>query len=310
MSNKSDPVKQHWVPRSYLRVFRDPASTKRKPFVWYFEKDKAFTSPVPQSPKSIMYEEHLYTIETSGGSRHYDIEHAYAEGVDASYPAIVQKIEKREPLDANEHMALCTFIAAQMMRTPQMRDAFVGFLNHVANIGEQMAHAQGKTSRMAEEMRMQAKNMHILNTFELIPEIAGTLFKMNVAFVCAPKLGKRFITSDNPVFLRNPDLRWQRALSPGLGQKNVELYFPASPSTLVILNWNNYRGYVQVSHKEMHEMNRLIQGHAVRWLAASAKKRNLYWFSRYPADPLFLFKIMRFRILLLWDRIKLWYAKR
>ena len=310
MPDDNKPKNQHWVPQSYLRYFRDPSSTLDKPFVWFFKKDKAFRSPTLVPTKSIFYEKHLYTVELEGGEKHYGVEEAYAKQIDAKWPPIYEKIESRQPLNDEEHKTLCLFIAAQMLRTPHIRDSFIDFMNRIADMGEQIAATHGTTSKQAEEIRKKSKNLHTINIVELIPEIATVLHDMNIAFGCAPTSGKRFITSDNPVFMRNPDLQWQRFMGPGLMQKRIEIYFPASPTTLVILGWQNYRGYVHLDNKWVSEMNRWIQAHAVSWFVAPSKKRELYWFSRYPADPFFLLKIVRFRLQMLWDRLKNRYARR
>lgn len=304
MKDENKPKKQHWVPQSYLRYFRDPATTLEKPFVWLFKKDKAFRSPILVPTKTIFYEEHLYTVETPDGERHYEVEEAYAKSIDAKYPPVIQKIEKREPLSEGEHKTLCTFVAAQLLRTPQVRDSFIDFMNRVAEMGERMAEAHGTESKQAKEIRQHSKNLHTLNTVELIPEIATVLYRMNIALGCAPEAGRRFITSDNPVFMRNPDLQWQRFWGPGLGQKRIEVYFPASPTTLIIFTWQNYRGYVHLGNGWVSEMNRWIQNHAMDWFVASSKKPQLYWFSKYPADPFFLLKIAKFQLLSLMDRLK------
>ena len=310
MKVENKPKKQHWVPQSYLRYFKDPATTLEKPFVWLFKKDKAFRFPNLVPTKTIFYEEHLYTLETPDGERHYEVEEAYAKSIDAKYPPVIQKIEKREPLNEEEHKLLCTFVAAQLLRTPHVRDSFIQFTNQVAAMGRQMAATHGAESKVADEMEKQAQNWHTLNIIELIPEIATVFYQMNVAFGCAPLAGKRFITTDNPVFMRNPDLQWQRFWGPGLGQRRIEVYFAASPTTLVTFTWQNYRGYVHLNDGWVSEMNRWIQGHAVDWFVAASKKPELYWFSKYPADPFFLLKIIRFRLSSLWDWIKCRYEGR
>lgn len=54
--------------------------------------------------------------------------------------------------------------------------------------------------------------------------------KMSLSFLCSDRTGSRFITSDDPVTLFNPDLQWQRFYGPGLAQRNIQVTMSVSPN--------------------------------------------------------------------------------
>ncbi len=56
--------RQHYVPRSYLKAWLDPACPpKQTPYVWIFEKDQR--TGRRKSPEKILRETDMYTIRTT-----------------------------------------------------------------------------------------------------------------------------------------------------------------------------------------------------------------------------------------------------
>ncbi len=305
------PRTHHWVPQSYLQYFRDPATSEDDPKFWVFDAGKLIKSRKPRRVRisEVFHQRDLYALEGPNGEKDYAIEHLLGDLIDSRYPALVEKIERKEPLNDREHKDLCLFTAAQLMRTPTVMDSFVNFIVQVEEMG--VVVSKGAAGQHAsEELRRDAENAHRQNLVELIPEIAGILYQMNVAFCCAPLFGPRFITSDEPCFMRNPRLQGQSFYSPGLGQKDVELYLPISPNVLAIFCWSNCRGYLNLSKEWVAENNRMIQGHSNRWFASSSSKASLYWFSRYPLDLGFLLRLMISRFKRSLHRLKIRYGRK
>jgi len=76
-----------------------------------------------------------------------------------------------------------------------------------------------------------------------LPDITQLLRKMSIAFLCGEG-GAKFVTSDDPCNLFNPDLQWQQIYGPGLTQKNVQLTLPLSPDIMLCMSWVALRGYM------------------------------------------------------------------
>lgn len=119
---------------------------------------------------------------------------------------------------------------------------------------------------------------------------------MNIAFLCAEGSSSKFVTSDDPCNLFNPDLQWQRFYGPGLGQKNVQLTLPLSPNILLCMSWSNLRGYIKWQRKRVDEANRMIVGHCYRYVVSHSPKIKRLWFSRYPRNIFFILKILKHKL--------------
>ncbi len=72
--------KQHFVPKSYLEAWCDPACPKKQtPYVWLFSCDGADIKR--KSPKNIFYETDMYTILGKNGERILTLEHGLQQRV-------------------------------------------------------------------------------------------------------------------------------------------------------------------------------------------------------------------------------------
>jgi hypothetical protein len=118
---------------------------------------------------------------------------------------------------------------------------------------------------------------------------------MNLAFLCAEK-GSRFITSDDPCNLFNPDLQWQKLYGPGLAQRNIEVTLPLSPEIMLCMTWSNLRGYIKWEEKRVDESNRLIVGHCYKYFISHGPKTKLVWFSNYPWNLAFIIKVFKHKL--------------
>jgi hypothetical protein len=113
--------KQHFVPVCYLKPWCDPATpTGHTPYVWLFDCDGQ--NPRAKSPTKILHETDMYTIEVPGGGRNLRLEKGLSALEDKFARIRNCKIKYGRPLDKEEHMLLCFFIAAARARTPANRE--------------------------------------------------------------------------------------------------------------------------------------------------------------------------------------------
>jgi len=141
------------------------------------------------------------------------------------------------------------------------------------------------------KLREYQKDAHKLTLANLLPEITDMLIQMNLAFLCAKKGSKaKFITSDDPCNLFNPDLQWQHFYGYGLGQKNIQLTIPLSTDIEACFCWNDLRGYIKIPDKRIQDINRMTRGMCHSFFVTSSPILKRLWFSRYPLDIIFIFK--------------------
>ncbi len=288
----SAPRKQHYLPQCYLREFVDPNTPSgHEPYVWIFSKGGK--EKKKRAPHNTFHETGLYTLEIEGEKR-YSIETSLAQ-LESRYAETVRdKVKKRLPLSDEEHVVLCAFVAAMMQRTLRMKENLESFMDQVIGKVEVMEKMQGLAPEKSVELREAKKDSHKLGLIQLLPELTQMLFKMSLTFLCTDGTGARFITSDDPVTLFNPDLQWQRFYGPGLVQGNIQVTMPISPEITACMTWSDLRGYIRIPRSRIEDLNRMTRAHCFRFFVSNSGKKRWVWFSPVPVyDPWFLVKVAR-----------------
>jgi len=302
---KNKPTKQHYVPECYLRGWVDPKTPAgQEPYVWIFNRGEKVGRK--KAPSNIFTETDLYTIRLKTGEKDYSIEETLSN-LEGRYANIFRnKIQKHLPLSEEEHITLCVFVAAMLQRTPRYRDNMDRFHNELIEHTEAMEKSHGIDPKESEKMKEFQKNSHRMSIVQMLPSITEMLMPMSIAFLCAQG-GSKFVTSDDPCNLFNPDLQFQRFYGPGLGQKHVQLTLPLSPEIALCMSWSPLRGYAEWSNDEVEEMNRMVVGHCYKYFVSHNAKVRRHWFRRYPLDFFFILKIIRHQVEMRWYKIKSWY---
>lgn len=302
------PTKQHYVPQCYLREWVNPNTPSgQEPYVWIFNRGEK--SGKKKAPSNIFTETDLYTLHHKSGKKNYAIEETLSN-LEGKYATVFrEKISKHLPLTEEEHIYLCAFVAAMMQRTPRYRDNMNRFYDELASHAEAMEQAHGAPTTESTRIRAQKENNHKLTVMQLLPDITEMLLQMSVAFLCTTGRSK-FVTSDDPCSLFNPDLQWQRFYGPGLEQQNVQLTLPLSPSIMLCLSWSPLRGHIRWSNSEVEEANRMTINSCYKYFVSHGPKTRRHWFRRYPLDFFFILKILRHQISMRWYQVKRWYEDR
>lgn len=288
----SEPKAQHVIPRCYLKQFVDPNTPPgQEPYVWIF--DRKSKRGRKRAPKNILIEADLYTFEVKDGKKDYALEKNLSQ-IESEYASVFENtISRRVPLNEYEHVMLCAFVAAMLQRTLKQKENIEGFFDRLITMTEDMEKAHGLPRNKSFELRQARDDAHKISIIQSVPYITTILLKMNLAFLCANRLGS-FITSDAPCSLFNPQLQWQRFYGPGLGQKHVEVLMPLSPEICVLFSWvNNMRGYLGIGKDLIHECNRMVVGYTHQYFIANSPKLKRRWFRRFPLDPVLIWRIVR-----------------
>jgi len=290
------PKGQHFVPACYLREWIEVLPPRGR--IWIFSKDGK--KKRKQRPEKVFISNDLYTIEFKG-KKNYFIEETLSN-LEGKYATVFrEKIKKHTPINEEERIILCTFVAAMFLRTLKRRDNMEELYSQLVQQAESFEQANDLGHKESERLKQEKKDVHRLNLVQLLPEITKILCKMNIAFLCAGFRAK-FITSDNPCNLFNPDLQWQGFRGPGLLDKNIEVSLPLSPNILLCMSWSNLRGYIKWKKSDVEEANRKTVGHCYRELISNSRRKKRIWFRRYPMDLFFIFKIIHHKYnIMVWE---------
>jgi len=284
------PKKQHYVPQFYLREFVDPNTPAgHEPYVWVFSKTGNLEER--RAPKNVFWETDLYTFDVAG-AKQYDIEKFLSE-IESEFAEVVRKtIKKRLPLTPQEHYAVCRFVATMLQRTVRQKNNQEGFYEALIAQVERLEAHRGSGASTSERLRKSKEQIHKFGILGILSEIPDLLTQMSLAFLCTDRLSARFITSDDPVTLFNPDLQWQRFYGPGLAQSGVELTMPISPESALCMTWSKLTGYIQIPRWRVEELNRFTRGHCYEHFISHSQKTKWIWFSRFPwHDPYSMFRL-------------------
>lgn len=299
------PTKQHYVPESYLAGWVDPNTPAgQEPYVWVFNQGER--KGRKKAPSNLFTKTDLYTLKLRTGEKSYEIEETLSN-LESKYATTLQeKIKKYLPLTEEEHIFLCAFVCVMLQRTLRHRDNLERFIDELIGHTEALEQAHDVPPRESDRLKCFKQDGHKVGMMRSLPDITQLLSKMSIAFFCAEG-GSKFVTSDDPCNLFNPDLQWQRIYGPGLAQKNIQLTLPLSPDIMLSMSWIPFRGYMWWSKGQAEEANRMTIGQCYSYYVSHSAKTRRHWFRRYPLDFLFILKILKHQAARAWHRVKMWY---
>jgi hypothetical protein len=297
--------KQHFVPKSYLEAWCDPATPPgHEPFVWVFPKDGGV--PRQRAPKTIFRETDLYTIKLPGGHRDLRLEHGLAE-LESRFSSIARTVlPDHQEMALTTKVILCAFVAAMHSRTTRQRDHLQTVWGDILkkmeameadmrtrSPAEQKAIAKGslpprdpRQSLGIEEVRQLAAAPLQHTLISAITSEVPMLAEMHLAVLeAAPP--NFFITSDAPCVWFDPEAR-ERAFpynQPGLGWPTIEVSLPVSPQQVLLFNRAGLDGYYRAAPPVIHELNRRTRGYAHKSFVSSHDQADPYWYQVSPDPP-------------------------
>ncbi|WP_181429468.1 DUF4238 domain-containing protein [Enterococcus plantarum] len=244
----TNPIKQHYVPQSYLNFFTDDSNY----FYSYLVKSNKI---IRQSPKNTGFQKNFYTLEYEG-VKNYEIETYLANNIDCLYKPVVEKIVNDGILSLNDKKDLITFICFQYLRTPYHRE------NINKNLVKSFRFRNRANIDSNDNEPIDISKEHSLShMFEFADEMIQMLMKHDFIILRSPKEGE-FMTSDNPYCMVQE--KWSYG-SGGLGILNTAKFFPLTPKHLLYLrNPKNLdiggrdMNPINLNRKEVRRLNLMI----------------------------------------------------
>lgn len=224
----SDPVRQHFVPKVYLRGFCADLGKRDQIHVRDLATGRNFLSALDR----VAVKRHFYTLPPGTPLASFAVEQWFSTLETKAQP-VLEEIRTGQCLpDGDESMrVLSTFVATLHLRTRQglqivqghQADVRAGNRTGYPETLEGERYVQDLLQFGEEEMRQ----LFARSAVVVGQRIGETLRAMKWRLLQAAP-GTYFITSENPVFSYHPtELRW------GLGTPGVHIMFPVSPSILI-----------------------------------------------------------------------------
>ncbi len=292
--------RQHWIPRSYLKAWCDPATPKgQQPYVWRFDKDGG--SCAKKSPKNIFHATDLYTIHLRDGTRELSIEHGLS-GLESEFVRIRDEILTKEcKVPQRDRFLLCAFVAAMRARSrsqmQHLQSHFQEIYDRMTKLKEIMEarplHERVKSARRVprsrprderrtsdyEDMKAIAQGPMGPWVVELTNGQLPYLTRMNLV-VLTTNSATGFITSDRPCVWADPESH-KRPLNlrgPGLGFPSTEITMPASPTQMLLLSRGAPSGYCEVAGAIVDACNRRTRFYADEYFIVNCERTKPIWF--------------------------------
>lgn len=221
------PIRQHWVPKVYLRAFCAEPKELEQVHARDLVKGINFLSALDR----VAVKRHFYTLSPGTPEESFAVEHAFSKIESDVAPVLVAIRESNELPTASEDFAiLAQFVATLHLRSRQGLQIIYGHREEVRSRVQQKAAAVNNASQFMdklidfddEEMReLFAKSSIIVGR-----KIAETLKPMCWRLLLTTS--DYFITSENPVYTFH-----RTAENWGLGTPGAHIIFPLSPSLLI-----------------------------------------------------------------------------
>lgn len=114
----SEPVKQHYIPRSYLKNFAHCNNKKKCLVDVFYKKEDIIRENI--DTKSICYKKHLYTLNTKDDNKKYELELYYANNVDGEFQNIYKLLidKNKNVLTKEEKFKVLYVCLSFYFRTP------------------------------------------------------------------------------------------------------------------------------------------------------------------------------------------------
>lgn len=292
-------MEHHFVPRFYLRGFRDPSIPEgQEPWLWVADLKERVVGR--RAPKNIGKAANYYASPEFDQTAEETVEQGLSK-IESTVAPVVKKLLRGElDLTGQERVDLLFFMAFFVARVPFFRNTIEQFAADVAKMILQVSasHPEHFEQTFREALKgqdeltpeeIEEKRKWVLDdtkyTVKASPKLSlaiGFQAALNTIFPIFDQMrwlilqageSERFITCDSPVSWFDPTPRPAFYSGHGLGMRNVEVTFPIGPEVALLGTWEGGTGYKKVPDRVVTEFNRRRVAFADRHVFADSSDR-------------------------------------
>jgi hypothetical protein len=266
------PRRQHYIPQSYLNRF---AATKGQLVVFDFFNERKFVT----SPQNVAHIRDFYYADVNDAANANIVE-SYFSKIEGPAKCIIDEFVKTmKPPNKKDWNVLSEFIAGMYVRIPHFRfqyleiaESFLRVLGKKARANQKFNESlqSSKTTKPPEDLSDYGvaihQNEYVLTMLKLIPNITTVISQMTPSLLISYGTSK-FITSDNPVILFDP--KPKPYLGSGWLTETIEVYFPLSPLTCLVLRQKGNYEVLPADNKCVAMLNTHLITFATQYLFSS-----------------------------------------
>lgn len=221
------PVRQHWVPKTYLRGFCADSQDRGQIHTCDLTTGKRFLASLDR----VAVQKHLYTLDQNSEHPSYAVEEALSR-LETEATILLTDIRSSEelPTETAATAVLARFVAVLHMRTRQGLQMVEGLRNEVCRDGDPFqVDRQGDLANALGSLKSEGVRELFARAVVVVGERIATHVKTMHWRLLRAESGY-FVTSENPVisFHRTSE-RW------GIGTPGVHVLFPISPTLMLFM---------------------------------------------------------------------------
>ena len=221
----NEPIRQHWVPKAYLRAFCAPPFEREQIYAYDLIEGRTFKTSID----NVAVMRHFYTLGLEQGQPSYAVENALSRIESDVKPILIQLIETEQLLlNSSQRIILASFIATLFMRTRQGLQVIYNFRDEIdkddITSGDQLplSFAEDLIELNDEGMR----EFFAKTVIKAADKLSAVVDSMHWRILRATE--NYVITSENPLVLYHPsEKRW------GLGTPGAHIHLPLSPKLIL-----------------------------------------------------------------------------
>jgi hypothetical protein len=277
-------MNQHFIPQTYLKKFAHTQNEKNY-FVAVFDKITGKYIP-KMSVGNICVENDLYTLKHLEGNDKYSIENFFSDNVENKFPEIYKLLveDKKSFITSEEKNFILYTTLSMYFRTPKVLNQFVAFAGELVQNAQK--HSNAKTinflgyeiSLMEKSFLEITKEIRETNRINYIKTQLALLesfvkFKFFDGLVVIELIGyQEFITSDNPVEIRN-----SAEIGFHLFNSRNSIYIPLDPKHALFIAPNDKDSIInEVFYQKDNFVQHITSNHvsfenAERWIIGTEK---------------------------------------
>jgi len=271
---------QHFIPQTYLRPF---AHTQINDKFLVNAFDKVQNRIIHDiSVKDICVESDLYTMTHLNHENKYLLEDYFSDQIETNYPKVYKLLvlDKKEFISPEERQLILLTTLSMYFRTPKFLNQFAKFttsllekaslnINEIEFLGINFNFDDKSFAEIQKEIKEKKRIDYLKTQMLLMNEFLK--FKAFDGITVIELIGEQeFITSDNPVEIRN-----SKALRFELFDQNNSIYVPLNPKFALFIaprsleNPINLIYYQRDNFMQDMVLNSCVFRNAERWIMGS-----------------------------------------
>tara|TARA_R110000744_G_scaffold56588_1_gene119328 strand:- start:197 stop:1300 length:1104 start_codon:yes stop_codon:yes gene_type:complete len=248
----SNPIKQHYIPRSYLKNF-GVEGKKGKYFVDVYRLEHNHLLEQIDI-RDICFQKNLYTLPVDSEDKKYALEKYYAEHVDSEYPKVYKLLvdETLQYVDAKQKLQILYVCLSLYFRTPKMLDMSISMNEQIFNRAAQFPNKEGLVKitigerksefhiddldKVKNEFNEKSRHNFLIQHLEYWADFVKYKFDCTINVIKINNSKTPLITSDTPVSIRHINTNKFE----GLYDPNAVITLPLDRSHFLEIHPNKY----------------------------------------------------------------------